>query len=252
MIYVRDITDRRQQAARFEALIEHSTDIITVVDATGVINYESPAVERVLGHHPDELVGENAFEFIHPDDVERAVGTFTAALEADETGTERERYRFRHADGRWIWLETVGSSHETSVLDGVVLNTRDISEQKRRELALERYETMVNQSGDLIYAADADGRLTTVNEAAARFVGYPADELVGSHVSQVLNEETLERGRKVIRELLADDDRSGRTYEMTIVTADGEAVRCENHVTILLDDGEFKGSVGVVRDISGR
>ena len=253
VVYARDVTDRREQADRFEALVEHSSDIVTVVETDGTITYESPSIERVLGYTPEELLGENAFEYVHPDDRERTLETFTEAIEADDGAIRNAIYRFRDADGSWVWLETVGSIPRSAPYDGIVLNTRDITHQKERERALERYETMVNRTGDLVYAADADGRLTAVNDAAADFVGHSPDELVGRHVSAVLTDESVERGREVIGDLLGSEDLNGATYAMEVVTADGRTIPCENHVTLIENDiGELRGSVGVVRDRSDR
>ena len=58
-----------QGEARFRALLEHSSDIITVLAADGTVLYNTPAVGRVLGYQPEELAGKVALEFIHPDDV---------------------------------------------------------------------------------------------------------------------------------------------------------------------------------------
>ena len=52
----------------FRLLIENASDLITILDATGTIRYESPAVERVLGYSPQALTHKNIFEFVHPDD----------------------------------------------------------------------------------------------------------------------------------------------------------------------------------------
>src|SRR5258706_1874425 len=66
--------------AHFRSLIENTTDIITILEADGSIRYESPSIERILGYKPEELVGRNAFEFIHPDDVVRVHKIFTEGL----------------------------------------------------------------------------------------------------------------------------------------------------------------------------
>ena len=58
-----------QSDAYFRSLIENASDIISILEPTGKIRYESPSLERVLGYKPEELVGSNAFEFIHPEDV---------------------------------------------------------------------------------------------------------------------------------------------------------------------------------------
>ncbi|MDP8951421.1 MAG: PAS domain S-box protein [Actinomycetota bacterium] len=61
----------RESEERFHALVENALDIIMVTDAGGAIRYMSPSVERVLGYRPDEMVGTNAAEYVHPDDLMR-------------------------------------------------------------------------------------------------------------------------------------------------------------------------------------
>lgn len=117
-------------------LIEHSSDVITVIDDDATIMFESPAVEQVLGYEPAKLIGQNAFEYIHPNDLQEVWAEFSSVIENPGDVTKRVEFRFRHADGSWVWLETVGSNPIGSELDGYVLNSRDITERKTREREL--------------------------------------------------------------------------------------------------------------------
>src|SRR5229473_2002915 len=70
----------------FRALIENASDVITILSATGIIEYESPSGKRILGFEPEELVGKRAFAFVHPDDVGRIVAKFQEVMGTDITG----------------------------------------------------------------------------------------------------------------------------------------------------------------------
>ena len=59
---------RRDRERFAQALIEHSSDLIAILNADGTIRVASPSHERVLGYTPAELVGRNAFDLVHPDD----------------------------------------------------------------------------------------------------------------------------------------------------------------------------------------
>ncbi|MDZ7700713.1 MAG: PAS domain-containing sensor histidine kinase [Halobacteriales archaeon] len=127
----------------------------------------------------------------------------------------------------------------------------DITELKDRERHLERYETLVEVSGDPMYMLDPDGRFRYVNEALQDITGHTEDELLGEDVEVVMDAEDVERGEELIRSLLESEDRRG-TFEMDLVTADGNQIPSENHISLLYEDGDFDGTVGVLRDISAR
>jgi PAS domain S-box-containing protein len=137
-----DVTDRTRERERFQALVENASDIVTVLDADGTIRYESPAVERILGYDQEELVGENAYDYVHPDDVEAVRSEYGRALDEPDRKPKVE-YRFRAADGEWRVLESIASNRLDSPVEGFVVNSRDVTERKRREQRLEWYRAYV-------------------------------------------------------------------------------------------------------------
>lgn len=70
------------QTDRYRRLVEESHDIATIIDADGTMTYVSPAVKRVLGYDPEELVGNTGYEYVHPDDRERNAEAVEAVLGA--------------------------------------------------------------------------------------------------------------------------------------------------------------------------
>jgi len=66
---------------RYRRLVEASNEVATIIDTDGTITYVSPAVTRVLGYDPGELVGNTGHEFVHPDDRERSADAVEAVLE---------------------------------------------------------------------------------------------------------------------------------------------------------------------------
>ncbi|WP_247729637.1 PAS domain S-box protein [Halovivax limisalsi] len=118
------------------------------------------------------------------------------------------------------------------------------------EVALDRYRTLVNTIDDGLYQLDAEGRFVAVNDVVVETTGYAREELVGEHVSILLTDEDVTRiAREITRQLDAEDGPIS-TFELGIQTADGGTVPCELRVNLLIDSGEFAGTIGVVRDIS--
>src|SRR5919112_2830041 len=143
-------------------LFRFASDIFTVLEVDGTVRYESPAIEEVLGYRPDELVGQNAFGYVHPEDLEHVLDAFAEGI-LDVGSTRRVEFRFRHRDGSWRRLEGVGVNLlEEPNVEGILVASRDISERKRAEEELReseaRYRAVIEQSMDGIYLLDAGSR----------------------------------------------------------------------------------------------
>ncbi|NHN61268.1 MULTISPECIES: PAS domain S-box protein [Halorussus] len=175
----------KQTEDRYRHLIEESTDVIIVVDASGTFQYLSPAADRVLGYAADEMVGENAFDYVHPDDRERLVAEFATQVEHPDERVTTE-FRFDHPDGGWQWMGVKGRNLlDAPIIDGIVVYARDITERKKRERELELYETIVENTEDGIYVGDADCRFEFVNQRVAEASGIPQEAWLGEHVSML-------------------------------------------------------------------
>jgi PAS domain S-box-containing protein len=113
----------------------HSTNLLTVLNESGIVQYESPSIERLYGFTQDELVGEQVATYFHPDDRERVMTAFESVVTSDESTVEAVEYRHEQADGTYVWVESVASANPTPS-GHYVINTRDISDQKEREQQL--------------------------------------------------------------------------------------------------------------------
>ena len=144
----------RLGAERFQALIEHSVDLIVVTDADSVIRYANPAVERVLGRRPEELVGTTVVSWLHPDDVPALAAAISAERETPGTVGEVD-YRMRHADGSWRWLETTGKNLvDEPAVCGYLVTLRDISDRKAAEAERKRTAKLMEQQNVMLQEAD--------------------------------------------------------------------------------------------------
>jgi len=140
--------ERREE--HYRSLTENSLDLVSIVNTDGTIRYASPSHERILGYFIDELVGENVFGFVHPDDQPRVRA---AAKQGD--GPLSVEYRIRHKDGSFRTLESFGRdlSHLAGV-GGIVVNSRDVTERKRLEEQLhhsQRIEAMGRLAGGVAH-----------------------------------------------------------------------------------------------------
>jgi diguanylate cyclase (GGDEF)-like protein/PAS domain S-box-containing protein len=137
---IRDVTERkklekviRESEERFRSLVQYASDIITILEADGTVQYVSPAVERVMGYKPEEQVGTSAFGCVHPDDKERALTTFATVLKRPGLHSPME-FRMLHRDGSWRYLEhVVNNLLDDPAVRGVMVNSRDVTERKAME-----------------------------------------------------------------------------------------------------------------------
>ncbi len=128
----------RQAENRFRLLVQNSSDILTMFDASGTIRYESPSVERLLGLKADERVGQNIVDdaLIHPADRPARRAFFETALSRPGS-TVTGRFQHKHADGTYRDIEAVATNRlDDPVVAGVVANFRDITERQQYEEAL--------------------------------------------------------------------------------------------------------------------
>ena len=159
----RDITEQKaarqtlkQREEYFRSLIENAAEIITVLNRDGTRRYVSPSIERALGYKPDELIGKNAFDLIHPEDALELMKLFAEGLSSPGF-TISKTFRIRHKDGSWKIHEATGHNLlEDTAVAGIVVNSRDITNRKRLEQRL----TAQFQVGRILAEAE------TLHEAA--------------------------------------------------------------------------------------
>jgi PAS domain S-box-containing protein len=131
-----------QSEIYFRRLIENAMDVVTVLNPDGTIRYESPSVKRVLGYEPEELIGQNAFEYLHPDDAETVRKEFERGTDFDVRFRIVE-FRFRHKDGSWRTLEAIGNNLLSDpILNGVVINSRDVTKRRELEIQFQRQNSL--------------------------------------------------------------------------------------------------------------
>jgi len=135
-ITARTALERQIADDHFHTLVEHASDMITLIDAAGTIVYASPAIERVLGYTPQEVTGTSILALLHPADVAPAQAALAHAPLSGGAPVRIEA-RCRHRDGSWRFLDTVGTNQLADpTIGGIVLNGRDVTARKRVEETL--------------------------------------------------------------------------------------------------------------------
>jgi PAS domain S-box-containing protein len=173
--------------ARLQTLLRNSSDLITIIDANGRILEQSPvAIERILGYKLEQRIGEFQEDLLHPDDLTAWQAYFAKLLE--QPGISRPiEYRKRHAEGYWVYLEVIANNllHDSSI-NGIVINSRDITERKISETALKKSQQQIvnilENITDGFYALNRQWRFTYVNPKAEECLQKKRQELLGKNI----------------------------------------------------------------------
>jgi PAS domain S-box-containing protein len=255
---------------RYPALLDYAQDLFLVLAPDGTIRYANAAAERILGYDPDDLVGVDAFEVIHPDDRAETRGTFDRLVESDGA-VDQVEHRTLAADGSWVWLQSRMEGTTDADLDGYVVSARDVTDRKREEVDHEatraRLEELTAATDDVLWMFTADWEeLLFVNDAFEDLWGMdietvreePQQFLEGVHpedrpaVEAAMQE--LSAGERVDIEYRVNPEREYRRW----VWVQGVPIveDSEGSVTPRTSDdaadGEVVRIVGFARDVTDR
>ncbi len=259
---IRDISERRQMESalreseeRFRSLVQNSRDVIAVIDSGGICTYVSPGVEDLSGYVPTEIVGASGFEFIHPEDREKAALRLVeiVALPSETITTE---VRTRIKGGSWIWIELRAANRlEDPAINGIVLNYHDITERKEAESRLRESERSLAEAQALLHIGsftwDVKTNHIVWSDELFRIFGYepnsvePSYELVAAHVHPDDRETFLQHNSRAIETGHFDS-------ELRVVKPDGSIAWIHARGKMFYQAGDPVRMMGTNQDITER
>jgi diguanylate cyclase (GGDEF)-like protein/PAS domain S-box-containing protein len=273
-----DITERKQAEQALEEsekhyrlITENATDLIWTTDMSLRYTYISPSVQRLRGYTVEEAITHKVEEDLCPSSLDLAMRVLAEEL-AKESSGKKAPYRWRTLElehfckvGSTIWLEvtTTFLRDEDGRPVGLLGSSRDISERKSAQQALEeserRYRLIAENATDVISTMDMNQRYTYVSPSITRMRGYSPEEIVGATVAETLTPASVEVTRRALGRALAAEDtgqtglRQWRVLELEMYCKDGSTVWTEVNTSFLRDsDGRPTGILSVTRDISQR
>jgi diguanylate cyclase (GGDEF)-like protein/PAS domain S-box-containing protein len=237
------------------ALIRLLPDVISIVDASGLLTYTSPGSYPMLGYLPEELVGTSAFDLIHPVDQVSAAEGFTSTLASSDSRPVPLLMRLRHARGHWIDAEIIGVNHlDDPEIAGMVVTIRDVSESMRTDGALrlseERYRLIVELGREGICMVDDGENTTFANRALADLLDTTVNELLGSSLLDFIDVD--DRAEARIR-IAGPNDDARTEQDLRIVTRQGRLVWARIRASAIRHhDGTYRGAIVFVTDVTER
>lgn len=243
----------RESEKRFRALVQNSTDLITVIDRQGWVLYVSPSIQDVLGYTVEEFKSQDSFTHMHPEEKPYFRKLLETGWPAEKDPIEAE-YRYRHKDGSWRYLNAKGSDQrDNPAIGGFVVNARDITDRVKTEQALRESERdfreIFGNMQEGLYRTTPDGKILLVNPGLAKMLEYDSPRgLEGRAIS------TLPHWRKYDRDqFLEEISKTGKVknFQSVWVTKSGKELQVrENARVVLNDDGSICHYEGTVEDIT--
>jgi len=240
-----------------QKLVEKSSDIPTIIDSEGKITYVSPSITDTLGYEPEELLGEIGYEY-QPPETRKAVADAIETTLTDPDTTQTVETRFRHADGSWVWIEaTLQNRIDDTDIGGILVNSRDISERKRREHQFrelaEEYRTLLEAVEDAIFSITVEStdtgyvfRFERVNQSYEDQTGLTTEEVCNKTPTEVFGDE-------VGMEIRENYHRCVRvckpiTYQEEVPVETGARFWQTNLAPVT--NGEVTQIIGITRDVT--
>lgn len=178
----------------FFALVEHSSDLIVVINKDGHLLFANPAASSLFGIPFEEALGHSAFGYLHPDDRNRVIEGFTVLLE-QPGDTMTDIVRFVSPNGDVRVLETVSTNClDDDAIDGIVVNGRDVSERNDYIAKLEAsFDAITIAIANMVelkdpYTAGHQREVAHIATAIAGQLSLPEEEVKGIGVASTIHD----------------------------------------------------------------
>ncbi len=241
------VTALRESEARYRALVETSPDAIVVHSGGKVVYINRTGLKMAGADSPDQLMGREALDFIHPEFVALAAERIRQAYVEGARNPLVEQ-KMVDLEGRVRDVEVMATpiTYDGAPANQVVV--RDITARKEAEAQLRLLSSVVEQSSEGIAVADLDGKLLFSNDAHAAMHGYRADELVGRHLSILHGPEHMAAVDAANQQIKTTGQFKGEIWHRR---RDGSNFPTIMHNSLLHDDkGEPIGLIATVRDMT--
>jgi diguanylate cyclase (GGDEF)-like protein/PAS domain S-box-containing protein len=241
-------------ARRFEAVLDSTSDLVSVIDRDGTMSYVNGAAARLVGRQSEDRLGKSIFEFLHPDDAGRAAEIFMSARDMPGPIAPFE-VRLRHRDGSYRTFEVSANNlFDDPAIAGIVVSSRDVTDRRMIEATLHeaeaRFEQVFETAPVGISILSLDGQFRRVNSAYCRMLGYSAPEVLTKNVFELSQTEDAARTRELFDALVGGDIGEYR-IDKRLRRADGSLLWVQVSASIVRDDhGHPQYAIGLVADTS--
>jgi len=261
---VRDVTEQRRRERRlreseekYATVVEEASDGVFVAQ-DGVLKFANPEGADILDADPESVEGTPVADVIAPEHREKVLTRLERRLDGEDP---ERRYEFEAVTetGDRVPIEFTASTITYENDPAVLAICRDVSDRRERDRQRRRAETIVETAPDAVFIVDEDANYVDGNRQAADLLGLPHEELADHGVPDlvdagVFDPEVVPRYRETVAALLsAGNDHDKGKFEFRVHPEGGDDTRVvECHLALRPHDGDFRGTIGVLRDVTER
>jgi PAS domain S-box-containing protein len=256
VLFLQSRNSRKQQQEKdelFKLLADNSHDLICLHNRDSTYRFVSPSVKKILGYNPEELIGRNPYELLHPEDKAK-IGN--SARKKSLAGEEnRIEHRFLKKNGDYIWMESYSKPLlENSDVKMIQTTSRDITFKKEVDNRLaeseKKYRLIAETSNDVIIVFDADANPIFVSPSVKNALGYEVEEFLEQRPFENIHPDdrlTLKNLRRVF-----EQGQKVEGLNFRLASKDGNYVWLEGYYTPIVNNGKLEKVHVSLRDISLR
>ena len=237
---------------RLQLLLENASEVITIYEKNGTVRYISPSVEPILGYSKEELVDTDGALHIHQD----GIAVFNDLLEQVLVEPEKvatAQYSYYKKDGEAIWLESKATNLLSSpAIQGILVNTRDITERRRaekEERMRSAMQSLSENSPDLIVRVNSEGKFFYINPVIRRLTGRKKEYFLSRTLYDVkLHPDIVKTWQELFDTVVNDHEKV--SIEMDFPSIIGDRIMQINALPEFNDAEEVESVLLVAHDIT--
>ena len=240
---------------RLQVLLENASEVITIYEKDGTVRYVSPSVETILGYSTEELIGSSDIENVHEESVKTFQQMFNELLKNSENSITTQ-YEYKLKNGETVWVEATGTNLlDDPAIQGVVINSRDITERRRaekEERMRSQMEALSENSLDLITRVNNEGRFYYINPVIKSLTGRNTDYYLNKTIDEVhLNDDTKQNWKDIFQYVFNKREKYITELEFPTVKDDVRIMQV-SAIPESIEDGKIESVLMVSHDITDR
>ncbi|WKN44314.1 PAS domain S-box protein [Tunicatimonas pelagia] len=239
---------------RMASLLENASEVVTIYEDNQIIRYISPSVQRIFGYNQEELIGHSDMEHIVEEGQKTFLDMFSSLIKKPKESVTVQ-YLYNTKDRGEVWVETTGTNLlDDPAVQGIVLNSRDITERKRaeqEERMRSKMQALSENSTDLITRLDKEGTFFYINPTIETYTGQAPSEFLNKRISEASFEPSVvEEWLKILGEVGSSEQTVAK--EIDFPSQLGDRVMNVNAIPEFDEEEQLESVLVVSHDITER